>query len=95
MFEPFMSPFYRRVTGFLRHRGVTTVVVDTDGKVNQLIPLFLDAGVTGLYPMEVQAENDVAGGYVPHLDNYAHPEISWRDFSYYRHRLLEAWRQAS
>jgi len=35
------------------------IFVDTDGDCRQLIPLFLEGGVTGLYPFEVQAEMDV------------------------------------
>jgi len=34
-------------------------MVDTDGDCNELIPLFLEAGITGLYPMEVSAGMDV------------------------------------
>lgn len=29
------------------------------------------------------------GGYIPHLDHAAHPDISWPDFCYYRSKLLE------
>jgi uroporphyrinogen decarboxylase len=58
-FREFMSPCYRRVTDFLKGRGVSVILVDTDGNCEQLIPLFLEAGVTGLYPMEVSAGMDV------------------------------------
>lgn len=34
-------------------------MVDTDGNCEELIPLLLEAGVTGLYPMEVSAGMDV------------------------------------
>ena len=59
MFEEFMSPCYRRITDFLKGKGVDVILVDTDGDCRQLIPLFLDAGITGLYPMEVSAGMDV------------------------------------
>jgi hypothetical protein len=58
-FRQFLMPCYQRVTGFLKSRGVRNVHVDTDGDCRQLIPLFLEAGVTGLYPMEVSAGMDV------------------------------------
>jgi hypothetical protein len=29
------------------------------------------------------------GGYIPHLDHSAHPDISWSNFRYYRERLKE------
>ena len=47
------------MSGFLKAHGVRNIHVDTDGNCQQLIPLFMDAGVTGLYPMEVSAGMDV------------------------------------
>lgn len=35
--------------------GVKSFFVDTDGNCEQLIPLFLEGGVTGLLPFEIQA----------------------------------------
>ncbi len=58
-FRAFMLPAYRRMTGFLRQKGVEHLFVDTDGQVSGLVPLFLEAGITGMYPFEVQAGNDV------------------------------------
>jgi hypothetical protein len=79
VFKEFMTPYYQRVTAFLKSRGVEIILVDTDGDCRQLIPMFLEAGVTGLYPMEVSAGMDVAAarqaypklqllGGVPKLD---------------------------
>ena len=59
VFNEFMAPCYRRVTGFLKGRGVKTILVDTDGNCEALIPLFIDVGVTGCYPMETSAGMDV------------------------------------
>jgi len=59
MFREFMLPHYKRLTGFLKARGVDVIFVDTDGDCHLLIPLLLEGGVTGLYPMEVQAGMDV------------------------------------
>jgi len=59
VFEQFMMPYYKQVTSFLKARGVKTILVDTDGDCSALIPLFLECGVTGLYPMEVSAGMDV------------------------------------
>jgi len=68
-FRRFMMPSYQRVTAFLKSRGVPNIHVDTDGNCQQLIPFFLDAGVTGLYPMEVSAGMDVVAARraYPHL----------------------------
>jgi hypothetical protein len=54
-----MLPAYKRVTSFLQEMGVKVILVDTDGNLEKLIPLFLEAGITGIYPFEVQAGNDI------------------------------------
>ncbi len=59
-FQEFMSPYYRELVGFLRKElDIPIVAVDTDGKMELLIPLFLEAGVNLIWPFEVQAEMDV------------------------------------
>jgi len=59
MVREFMIPYYRQMTGFLRSRGVKTVFVDTDGDCTELIPLFLEGGATGIYPMETGTGMDL------------------------------------
>jgi uroporphyrinogen decarboxylase len=59
IFEEFVSPYYKKLVSFLKSKGVKIILVDTDGDCNELIPLFLEAGITGLYPMEVSAGMDV------------------------------------
>jgi len=60
MFREFLVPAYRKVTEAARSHGVKTVLVDTDGDCTKLIGPMMEAGVTGLYPFEVQAGMDVA-----------------------------------
>ncbi|MBT4503315.1 MAG: hypothetical protein HOC74_36635 [Gemmatimonadetes bacterium] len=60
LFREFMLPAYRKVTDVVRSHDVDTILVDTDGDCRQLIPLFLEGGVTGIYPFEVQAGMDIA-----------------------------------
>ncbi len=59
MFREFMTPCYRKLIGFLKSRGIKHFIVDTDGKVDELVPLFLETGITGVYPFERQAGNDL------------------------------------
>ncbi len=59
IFAEFMTPYYKRMTSFLRSKGVNIILLDTDGDCNELIPLFMEAGITGLYPMEASAGMDV------------------------------------
>ncbi len=53
-----MLPRYRRVADYLRSRGVTYIGLDSDGMIDPLIPVWLDAGLNFLYPFEVQAGMD-------------------------------------
>ncbi|MEM2239555.1 MAG: uroporphyrinogen decarboxylase family protein [Candidatus Bathyarchaeia archaeon] len=59
LFEEFMLPNYKRLTGFLRSKGVEIIMVDTDGNHEAINDLFLDGGVNCLYPLEVAAGMDV------------------------------------
>lgn len=58
-FRTFMLPYYKEIVDFYRQMGVRYILVDSDGNVSQLIPLFLEAGVDGLLPFEVAAGMDV------------------------------------
>jgi len=59
LFREFMVPRYRRVTDVARSKGVEVIFVDSDGNVEELIPLWLESGINGVYPMEVAAGMDV------------------------------------
>jgi len=60
-FGEFMVPQYQRITGVMRKHGVDVIMVDSDGHVDDLIPLWLEAGINGVYPFEVAAGEDVVG----------------------------------
>ena len=51
----FMLPHYRRFVDFLHSHGIEFVCVDSDGDVRALIPLFMEAGINCLEPLEVAA----------------------------------------
>ena len=59
VFREFMMPCYKRLLQFARARGVRHHIVDSDGNVEELIPLFLESGLTGMLPFEVRAGNDI------------------------------------
>jgi uroporphyrinogen decarboxylase len=59
MFRKFMLPSYQKVTSFLREMGVKIILVDTDGNIEKLVPLFMESGITAIFPFEVQAGNDI------------------------------------
>jgi len=58
-FREFLSPCYRTMVDFLRELGVQNIHVDSDGYIEELIPLWVEVGVTGLFPMERKAGNDL------------------------------------
>jgi uroporphyrinogen decarboxylase len=60
MFKEFMMPRYRRITDVLKRHGVTLNVLDSDGNVNALAPLWLEVGINCLFPLEVRAGTDPA-----------------------------------
>ena len=59
MFRRFITPHLQRFTKFLKDMGVDIILVDTDGDCTELIPLFIEGGVTGMFPFEVQCGMDV------------------------------------
>jgi uroporphyrinogen decarboxylase len=52
-FKRFLFPHYRRIADLLRSHGVDVIVVDCDGKIDGLLPLWLEAGVNCMFPLEV------------------------------------------
>jgi len=59
MVRKFMMPRYKKITDLLRSNGVDIIYLDSDGNVDQLIPLWLEAGINYIWPFEVAAGNDV------------------------------------
>lgn len=58
MFRDFMLPRYRRMVDFFHSHGVPIVIVDSDGYVGDLMPLWIEAGVDATFPLEIAAGND-------------------------------------
>lgn len=57
--KEFMLPYYRKVVNALKGVGIKYYWVDTDGNCTELIGPFMDAGVTGMYPMEANSGMDI------------------------------------
>lgn len=58
IFREFMFDPYKRVIDFLHRHGVDIITLDSDGEFEVLIPLLLEVGVTGIWPLEVAAGMD-------------------------------------
>jgi len=127
MFKEFLLPYYKKIAGFCKDMRIDIIIVDCDGNVTKLLPLWIEGGVTGLYPFEVQSGLDIIkirkdfpkfqiiggidkiaiakgkkyidgeiekvrrvlpkGGYIPCFDHLVPPDVSWKNFEYYRNQL--------
>jgi len=52
-FKRYLAPNYRRITDLLGKYGIDLVYLDCDGKIDELLPLWLDAGVNCMFPIEI------------------------------------------
>jgi uroporphyrinogen decarboxylase len=52
IFRQFFLPAYRKITDRFRKAGIEHFWLDSDGDVEALIPLMLEAGITCLWPLE-------------------------------------------
>lgn len=55
IFKEAFLPHYKNVTSFLRKNKIDRVLVDSDGNINPILNLFVEAGITGLWPLEVNS----------------------------------------
>jgi uroporphyrinogen decarboxylase len=58
MVRKLMMPRYKKMTELLRSKGVDVIYMDSDGNLNELIPLWLESGINHFWPLEVAAGND-------------------------------------
>ncbi|MDO8685805.1 MAG: uroporphyrinogen decarboxylase family protein, partial [Clostridiales bacterium] len=58
LFKEFLLPYYKKVVPVLKKHGIIPFV-DSDGNVESMIPLFVEAGLEGVLPLERQAGVDV------------------------------------
>ena len=56
-YRRYIFPHMRRLVDFIKGKGVPYIIVDTDGNSEPLIPLLLEVGVDGLWPIERAAED--------------------------------------
>jgi len=55
-FREFFLPRYQRFNEFLRGHGVRIITLDSDGNIEVLLPLLIEAGITGIWPLEIAAD---------------------------------------
>jgi uroporphyrinogen-III decarboxylase len=52
-FKKYLMPHYRRVAGLLHSYGVDIIWLDCDGNIDALLPLWLEAGINCMFPLEI------------------------------------------
>jgi hypothetical protein len=57
-YREFILPHMKRLVAFFKSAGIPWVIVDTDGNCELLLPMLMDAGVDGIWPLERAAEMD-------------------------------------
>jgi len=58
-FKQFLTPRYKAMVNFAKDAGIDIIITDSDGYVEDIIPLIVEIGVTGMYPFERAAGNDL------------------------------------
>lgn len=59
LFREFMLPYYKDLTSWLKNRGIKWIILDSDGNIEKLVPLFVEGGIDGLLPFECAAGLDI------------------------------------
>lgn len=57
VFRERVGPHYRRITDLLSGAGLEIVSLDSDGRIDRLVPIWLEHGVNTMFPIEVGAWN--------------------------------------
>jgi len=52
-FKQYLVPNYRRVADLCHKYGIDVIWVDCDGNIEALMPLWLEAGINGMFPVEI------------------------------------------
>jgi hypothetical protein len=69
VFKEKVGPHYKRITDLLKSYGVDIVSLDCDGKLDQLVPIWLENGVNTMFPIEVGTWN---ASIKPWREEYGH-----------------------
>jgi len=125
----FLLPAYEELVSYLRQGSVKLIMVDCDGRVDRLLPIWLEADIDGTHPCEIAAGSDPVelrrqfpgcrlmggldkraiasgrdgvdavlrhvqpllqeGAYIPFLDHFVPPDVSYDTYLYYVDRRRE------
>ncbi len=52
-FKQYLVPHYKRIASLCRKHGVDVIWLDCDGKIDDLLPMWLEAGINCMFPIEI------------------------------------------
>ena len=55
LFRKYCLPHYKKVTSFLRKNKIDRIMADSDGNIKPILDLFVESGITGIWPLEVNS----------------------------------------
>ena len=58
-FREFLTPRYKALVNHVKELGAEVILTDSDGYVESLLPLIIETEITGMYPFERAAGNDM------------------------------------
>jgi len=53
IYERTLDKYYKKLIGFYKENGVQMVLVDSDGKLDEFVPLWIGSGIDIIFPVEV------------------------------------------
>lgn len=56
--KKYMVPGYKKVVEVLKKNKVDALILDCDGKIDELLPIWVDCGINAIYPLERAAGMD-------------------------------------
>jgi uroporphyrinogen decarboxylase len=59
MTREFLLPVYKKWVSYFKANGVPVIDMDSDGYIEELIPIWIEAGINVCDPIEVAAHNDI------------------------------------
>ena len=73
MVRKFLSPSWTAWSQRLRESGCQIIMLDSDGYIGQLIPLWMESGINATTPIEVAAGNDIVS-----FRNHFHRKMAYQ-----------------
>ncbi|MGB9642746.1 MAG: uroporphyrinogen decarboxylase family protein [Candidatus Ratteibacteria bacterium] len=58
LFRKYLVPRYKKLSARFRKAGIDLIFIDCDGNINELVELWLNAGINIMFPLEINSGSD-------------------------------------